>query len=128
MKRIVAAVLALLLVGSVTWGSETEKRTRVEPTPWVAYATINMIGVTADAVTTQQALNRGARELNPLYSHLGNDGIAPARFTLGVVETYALTKLHKRYPKTAKGIAIFGFVSGVALAIHNDRVCRPECE
>lgn len=84
--------------------------------------------VVADAATTQRGLARGAEEANPLYSHLSDEAIPPARVAVGALVGFGLNSLHKERPRLAKTLAVIFTVINVGAAVHNYRAVDGEIQ
>ena len=76
----------------------------------------------ADFKTTQDAINRGAIEINPVYRKIP---MAPVKIAATVIETGVFIHLYKRKSKKAAWIWVGSVVLvNVGIAIHNSRVAR----
>lgn len=80
-------------------------------------------GQAADLVSTLQALNRGAKEVNPV---LGSNPAKNAAIKAGITAAtaYGLDKLSHRHKALALVLSLIGGGVGTAAAIHNSKVMK----
>lgn len=99
--------------------TRTETPQGIGPLPYLAFAG----GQAADAITTAQAIGRGAREGNPL---LGKSlaSILATKGGIDLLTLLAMRKLSANHPKVAKTLGYVGGAVGGAAALHNTAVGR----
>jgi len=95
------------------------KKSGIGIVPYAAFAA----GQVADGWTTKQALDRGAKEWNPLMGQsIGRILATKAGMNAGVL--LAMRALAKDHPKIAKALGYAGGTIGALAAGHNMRVMR----
>ena len=96
-----------------------EKKKGIGVFPYAAF----VAGQVADGWTTKQALDRGAKEWNPLMGQsIGRILATKAGMNAGVL--LAIKSLAKDHPKIAKALGYAGGTIGALAAGHNMRVAR----
>ena len=128
MLRVIAGCILLSLFTGFTHAvEEKEKRMTIPPTPWIAYKAAYGASVVADAISQQQAYNRGYTEHNPLYSSFGGDAARTTmRLALGGLTIWGLSKLHEKHPKAAIRTIVGLMLANFAIAIIHDKRCQPD--
>ncbi len=84
-------------------------------------------GQVADAVSTHQAIQRGAHEQNPIYGKdPGLGRLLATKAAITIPSGFALMKLHTHHPKLANALALGIGGAGMGLAVHNARQGKQE--
>ena len=74
-----------------------------------------------DGITSKMAIDRGAHEVNPLFSSLGSNGVLGAKIGVGAGESLLFHEMAKSHPKLAKYLAIGASAVPLIAGISNMR-------
>ena len=125
-----AALISMVLCASPAW-AQSDAEVRPEQPREISTSLKVLLGTqtilhSADMITTAHGLRLGGREANPLLAPFAGRPAAliAVSSAVNVLQTFTITRLHRRNPKLAKLWAVVLIGTEGYVVAHNIRVAR----